>query len=373
MATDSDDGAFTIRELTGDRRTVALIGKYSLPAGPYKVEGRQRVETTWYAGSPTGTQQAGGASEMPSSIGGIWRTYQLLGRGQVEVDGENVGVVDTAAGLTELFDDIRKKGQDLEVTWNHLVRVGTMVRFAQSWATADDVSWEAEFDYRSQGEDTEARAASTRRASASLPESAQEVAGRADDLDNATQDMGFYLDGSVDQGLLESIDQGIGDIQDRVFDVQDAVGALSDAIGAPINTALRAASILSLLENTALVVATEFRGRVDRTIFAVGKVQDLAAITPGKCVAATVVAFGSIRSARELRAAAARRRVAVQRERESTILALYRAGGDDDLRNVAVQFYGRPDDWGVIRSYNGLSTSKLLPGQVVIVPLPGVV
>lgn len=369
---DTDDGALTIRELTGDRRTVSLAGKHSLPQRPIKLEGTHQVETTWAAGSPTATQQSSGAREATTTLTGWWRDCDLLGADEVVVDGPDFGEVDTAQGLADLIDDIRVKGQDVEVTWNHIARVGVLTRFAQSWHTPSDLEYEMEYAWRSRGRATEARASSTRTATASLTDGAQEVAGRAADVDTATQDMGFYLDGGIDGGLVASLDEIVGDIQDRIFEVQDAVAAMSDGVGGGVDAIVRAASVLSLVENSASLITAEFRGRVDRTIYAASTVQEIAEVAPGKCVAASVTAWGAVRSARDLRFSAARRRVAIQREREATVLALYRAIEADDLRQVATIFYGSPDDWGTIRSYNGLATSKLQPGQVVMVPLPGV-
>jgi hypothetical protein len=39
-----------------------------------------------------------------------------------------------------------------------------------------------------------------------------------------------------------------------------------------------------------------------------------------------------------------------------------------DLRDVSTQYYGTPDEWIRLMLYNGFNTSRLIAGDVVIVP-----
>ena len=46
------------------------------------------------------------------------------------------------------------------------------------------------------------------------------------------------------------------------------------------------------------------------------------------------------------------------------------ARDDQDLREVAVTYYGDASAWRTIATHNGMRTSKLTAGQVVMVPNP---
>lgn len=363
----NDDGAFIIRELTGDKRTISLT-EHALPRRPLSIGGKHRVETTWYAGSPVATQQACGAEEEPLVCSGFWKTL-FLERGEVEASGAGVGDVYTAQGMAELIDDVRVKGQTVEVTWNHLIRVGTISRFTQQWHTPDDVEWELTFDWQSKGQS--ARIASTRSSSAALPDISQEISGKMVDLDEATDPdvINTEIGVAMEPDLLERIDLAIGRAEDAVVELSRTVTTLGDGITAPIDSAQRAASLLALVEFEAGLVAEDMRVRVDRALQFVQRPTDLALIPPGRAIAASVAVTAATRRSRDLRHAAARRRMAVQREQLAQIEVAYRCASYEDLRSISTKFYGTPDDWQVIARDNGLIGSAVEAGQVVIVRL----
>lgn len=364
---ESDGGTFTIRELTGDKRTIVL-SEHALPRRPLDISGKHRVETTWHAGSPVATQQACGAEEEPLVCTGFWKTV-FLSRGEVEASGRGVGDVYSAQTLAELVDDIRLKGQDVEVTWNHIVRVGKLTRFRQQWHTVEDVEWEITFDWQSKGQD--ARITSTRSTSASLPDISQEISGKMADLDEATDPdvINTSVGQAMDPSLLDRLDQAIGRAEDAVLGVSRAVTARADGITAPLDSAARAASLLSLIEFESQLVATDMRTRVDRALLFVRNPLDLGSIPPGRAIAASVAVRSATRRSQDLAHSAARRRFAIAREQTAQIEVLYRAASYEDLRSVSTKFYGTPDDWHRIAKDNGLTGSELAAGQVVVVRL----
>lgn len=362
---DEDDGEFTIRELTGDRRIITLTAR-ALPYRPFTLDGTHQVETTWYQGSPVATQQPSGARLEPTSINGWWKD-RFLG-GAVTVDGELVGDVSTARGLAALFQDLNVKGQLVQADWNHVRRVGIVTRFKQSWHTPTDLEWELTFTWQSMGQ--EGRPASSRTAAASLPDTASEMAGKASDLDQLTQhDALLAATGRPpDLGLVDRLDRAIGDLQGRVFELTDAVAGLADGANVRVDSAMRVASTLTLIETQAQVVATAFRGTVDRTICAVQTLPQLADIRPGLVVAAATVSRSAIQAARALRHGAARRRYALAQEQIAPVIAVFRAGADADLREIATTYYGVPDDWQLIRTFNGMAESLVPAGTPVLIP-----
>lgn len=145
---------FIIRELTGDARTIELTER-ALPERGFELSGVQRAEFSWYAGAATASVQVLGPEEEPTEIRGRW-TNQFIGRGvafgespMAVVDGI---VVADVRELVELFDDVRRKGQLLEVVWDAQARHGLLVRFLHRWQQAEVVEWEARFQWASQAE-----------------------------------------------------------------------------------------------------------------------------------------------------------------------------------------------------------------------------
>src|SRR5262245_12238919 len=139
---------FTVQELSGDGRTLELTSR-ALPYRPFTLEGEHRVEVTWYPGNPVGTAQVLGAKETTTSINGWWKDRFL---GDVDVSAPALASVDgtpitSARQLAETVDDIRRKGQLLEVVWNHLARRGFITSFRQTWHTIKDLEWEIEFTW----------------------------------------------------------------------------------------------------------------------------------------------------------------------------------------------------------------------------------
>ena len=167
--------AFTIQEITGDQREFRFTGR-ALPYRPFTISGTQRHDLTWYAGSPEGTLQILGAKEEDTSINGWWKDRFLMPIDAMAVDtrieaglasstaqaaGQNgeLGAqingqpVENVRGLAEAVDDMRRKGQLVEVTWMSIVRRGIIKSFRQTWHTAQDLEWELQFAWVNQGSD----------------------------------------------------------------------------------------------------------------------------------------------------------------------------------------------------------------------------
>lgn len=151
-------GAFTIKELTGDRRTIELEGR-AAPFKPYRLSGGHRVDLTRPPGSPNATAQLVGPDEDTTSINGRW-SDRYLGRAAAFGD-TPIAVVDgiaasTCRELVALIDDVRVQGQLLEVTWDATLRIGFMTKFVQEWQRGEVVEWEMEFSWVGRGEPEDA-------------------------------------------------------------------------------------------------------------------------------------------------------------------------------------------------------------------------
>lgn len=140
-----------IRELTGAKRLLALRSR-SLPYRPVSFgRGVQHTRKTTYQGNPQSTQQVLGPEEGDCTLRGMWKS-RFIG-GCVVQSGFDREVT-RAADLVDFFDSIRKAGQTVMVQWGAVVRVGIMKAFEATWHRTQDVEWEAEFEWRSQGEIT---------------------------------------------------------------------------------------------------------------------------------------------------------------------------------------------------------------------------
>ena len=68
----SDGSSFSIRELTGDQRSVILTGR-GMPYRPLGFKGKQGLTITWLPGNPIATATVLGPQEDPSDVNGYWK------------------------------------------------------------------------------------------------------------------------------------------------------------------------------------------------------------------------------------------------------------------------------------------------------------
>jgi len=143
--------SFAIIERTGDKRAVVLRGR-ALPYRPFSLSGTQRNSIEWYPGNPIGVLQVYGAKEEETTIQGYWKDI-FLGEGGNGIPSYaqlNGAPLLTAIDLAGTIDDIRRKGQEIVVTWLNHTRYGIIDRFTQKWHTGHDVEWEISFAWISQ-------------------------------------------------------------------------------------------------------------------------------------------------------------------------------------------------------------------------------
>jgi len=385
--------AFVIKELTGDKRTLTLKTR-ALPYKPFTLEGTQRNSIDWYPGSPIGTLQVYGAKEEPTTISGEWKDIFLGGLAigsapaVVEAEGESTlfpvesgeadvdlsegislseTVLNTARALVKVVDDIRRKGQEVEVTWLDQIRRGIIERFAVNWNTGHDCAWSLTFAWISQGETLR---------DATLVESGNDLG----DIPNMLQSEIDALD-AAQLGDLGQSGFRFADISDLLTavsaNIQDFTDSLTDAI-------VQAGQILSTPSDAIRKVAGVLDGvklEAEALIDIAAGVADGALLDTGSLnrVAATVLSFGEMLGARgrvrdqsdsgvAIRNIAASEQAKILRAVSTTVVKVFQARQDQDLRQVSQTFYGTPDEWRSLMVYNNLLSSGLAAGQVVFVP-----
>lgn len=393
--------ALVIREMTGELREVRLTGR-ALPFRPFTLEGTQRADVTWLPGSPRATAQMLGPSEEPTTIQGRW-CERFVGVGSGEDIGEGVTTgaaastvdpddvpasvdgtsITSVLDLVDLLDDVRRQGQLLEVSWGSHVRQGFLARFKQSWVTSVDVEWEAQFTWIGFAEsppplDTASYAeADLSRAASGTFDDAEAVRAAADML------AAMRVAPSVATGVLPPKTAGMladmaawyAAIEDGVLKVEAAARGMSEAAEAVLDATL--AHVDAVLRIAACADYVVAAGR-DLTLLAQARVDALATGAPdpasvgaGQAAACAASTRSLSRRARRARGAAARRRDALGQASAPTPLAVVVAREGDDLRTLAARYYGQPDGWREIAALNGLASSTLVAGQVVVVPARG--
>ena len=153
-----DSPAFVIRELTGQKRTLRLVGR-GLPYRPLSLDTRQRVEVDWLPGAPHGTATILGPIDNPTTINGAWKqrfvieplsgTLVTSPTAPITLDGKAFGdIVD----IDVVVDSMCREGQLCEVSWGPVVRHGFLENWVRKWTTVKDLEWQMNFKWISRGE-----------------------------------------------------------------------------------------------------------------------------------------------------------------------------------------------------------------------------
>jgi len=376
---------FIIRELTGDKREFRLAGR-ALPYPPFTLSGKQRNSLTWYAGSPEGTIQMLGAEEEQTTINGKWKDRFLRRVEDLSPDEQRAagfdraargvaGTSEPAAGqygepgaqingqpinnireLAEEFDDVRRKGQILEVSWVNQVRQGILERFRQSWFVAQEVEWEMTFTWINQG--TQLADIPIQERSLDLSDFAVEAQAQLDIL-RELQDGAIPLNGAVDD--LQAVNQRIDQVQQAVLQFQDAIIVNAQAILDPLRTAQRAVGILDFIQTTAEETADAIESRLDSAVLNIEETFGIKLDQRGQLITQKQAALSISNTS-------AIRKEQVKKQLNPELVSSFVARDNTDLRDVALQFYGVADEWRSLLDFNNLDTSRLSANQVIFVP-----
>lgn len=379
-------------ELTGPEHRQVVLGGRALPfRGSLKFAGDMRLESTPYVGYPRVNQSVLGAQEQGTEMNGEWHDRFLLDPSttsavlRASAESSTPGEVAfarteirTARDLCVLFDDIRVSGRLLRVTWMHIKRLGRIATFEQDWQNPHDVKWRMKFDWI--GRDDQVGLPSPTRTS--LVGIAKALNTGYVDLHTATNFDGV---GALDPGFADRIDTVVGRVRNTIDNLGDAIEARLSSVS---NTADALRRVLSLaadardgaqdvidsLNDTvaaSMLAGSVARQDVDSTsgVFRGREsLSDFLGIDPGDQIAAACQQMGAIRAARALRHIAARQRQQAIRDLDNEVIAIVHLREQEDLRDIATQWYGTPDDWNAIRTFNGLSSSTAPPGTLILVP-----
>ena len=382
-----------IHELTGpESRQVALAGRALPFRGSLKFIGEMRLDSTAYVGYPKVNQTVLGAQEQDTEMNGEWHDRFLLDPGEVSavlraaVDSPEPGSIGmarselrTARDLCILFDDIRLSGRRLRVSWAHIQRLGRLAIFEQDWQNLHDVKWRLKFEWVGQ-DDKIGLPSPTRSTIVGLAQalsSGYVVLHQATNFDD--------LAGSMDAGFADRIDRGVGRLRATIDSIGSAVETRVSAATTAIDAVRRSLSLATEVRDQAQNLIDAINGTVAAAMLTVGAVKsagdgvtgavqspgafaDFTGIDPGSQIAAACQLVGAVGAARALRHLAARQRFGVLRNLDSNVIAIVRLREQEDLRDLARQWYGTPDSWDEIRRFNSLSSSMAPAGTLLFIP-----
>lgn len=329
---------------------IVLSGR-ALPQGEVTLEGDQREKTTWYPGNPEASQQVGGPIEMPTMMSGVWKD-RYVGAGQ-------------AVALMRAFDDIRRRGPLLEVSWgagilsaqggdqvgDPFTRRGILKKAKFSFPYPQWCRWELTFSWRGLGDLTAAPVM----ASGILDprEGLANTSGALDDLADAVA----AFRGFAHTRLVGLPAQVFARMQDYMDAANDAADAIKGAAGAAdrLGTFQGAAPVVGALRN-GVDAANSMRLLVE-------------ALDPSRLAASDgAMEILNIRSNMLLllghsdraRDACLQAVESLSRSSAPDVIGEVRPSAGTDLRDIARAFYdGDPDGWTEIAEYNDLPTSEV--------------
>jgi len=383
-----------IHEVGGsERRQIALAGRALPFRGSMKFSGEMRLENTPYTGYPKVNQTVLGAIESDQEMNGEWHDRYLLDPDEVSAvlrspsanPGEGtIGLTRTelrsARDLCVLFDDIRRAGRLLRVSWLHLQRLGRLAMFEQDWQNPHDVKWRMKFSWV--GIDDDVGLPSPVRPS--ITGLAQALSTGYTSLHDATN---FDALPNLEPSFADGVDALVGRMQATIASIGDAAesrvsGATQtfDAIRRGISLAGQARDqaqqLLDALDATTYSAMTTSSAIQSAGVSATGLVGQgglriFETMSPGDHIVAACQAVAATRAARAMKHVAARERFRLLRSIESDVVAIVTMGADEDLRDISAQWYGTPDEWDEIRKFNGLASSSAPVGSLIFVPSLG--
>lgn len=340
--------------------------------GMITFEGDMAAEFVHYPGNPIKTVQILGAVEGSMTISGVWKD-RFIGdpnafassrtNAQVFANFKPAATLDgstipTVVDLVQAFDTMRRQGLLVKMVWGPYVRIGIIKHFRAAHITIHDVDWTLDLEWISQGEPlgpiTPARGAD-------LSQSRNALRNIATNLSDAIVAPFADLTAKADE-----IRAGVQSVNAGVEQVSAAISQSAAAIASPVQAATSSVSILATIAGSAeSLAASVARQCVWDSFYGLPP----QAVTLGQYVKAQAYNRFIRSNARAARDVSNNSALDVAQQVISpTLLAVVEARDGQDMRDVSNRFYNTPEHWRDLARFNGVTTSKLEPGQIVYVP-----
>lgn len=327
---------------------VELRGR-ALPYRPMTYSGKQRVQTTWYAGNTVATQQTMGPIEEPTTLRGMWKDRHL-GNGQ-------------ARRVANLLNRLRRLGSLVQVEWGagsvgqevigeSFTRRGVIAGVKFVLDRPQDIEWEVEFEWNGQGEVVAPAVLSN--SLANPRQGLANLSSRYDDVLDSIQsfrtDVNTRIVG-LSQPVTSALDAAEASLEISSEILLTGVGVATKVAEVPRQQIERAVSIAQKAIETIGAVEVELL-QFDVTKWAVrDDVLDILRFFQGK--------FATLDTSGLAKGASVSTADELEGQLLPEIVAEVRATPGTDLRDLARQYYGDPDQWYVIAAFNGLVGSRV--------------
>lgn len=352
-------GDFLIQETTGSVQSIVLLRDRALPYRPFSLQGKQRVDTTWYTGSPVGSQQVHGAMEMSTTINGKW-SDRYIADTTLELAAVDGITVSNVRELTAAIDGIRKRGTEVLVQWMHVSRRGIISSFTQKWQNFHDVEWEIEFEWSST-DDGDISNLGTREFD--LSDLSASFANDALAMSAAASPFLERLD-----AITEQVNASVGAIEQSLAQIDGAVASYLEGGTSAVEAAKRALALIDRVSETCDNLIAALYSVTDAAASGVTDFAALIGVSYGRALRSARATRDLVVIARSMRRTAAQARTDILRTQNPDLMTVFMARYRTDLREVSVRYYGTPNHWHALQTFNNLTASYVDMGAIVLVP-----
>lgn len=364
--------SFTITEQTGQQRSLILTAR-ALPYRPFQLTGNMRVSTTWYPGNPEATVQLLGTSEDTTSINGMWKQRFIGDPNSPAKLGDNIGEVNptditNVEDLVLVVDDIRRQGQLLKVSWDFMSRFGILTKFIQKWLWHEELEWEMEFTWISIDEPSfnnvsPGLVASLSTLRADTSDVTAKITVSTSAIKNALSKFAAAV--AVVTDFAQSINDLVNSIEGTITQIVNTISNAIDAVVSVVEAAQRILSLATFVIQKANELIQTTEAQVDRAIIAAKKI---ATIPAALACSASELTHTTKSAARDIISQASSLQQAFSGTVQHPFSTQYKSLADQDIRLVSTKFYGTPDLYTKLMTFNNLKDSHLHAGQIIYIP-----
>lgn len=398
-----DVSAFVITALSGETREIVLSGR-ALPFRPYSLKGSQRAEFTWTPGSPVASVQVMGSQEAPTTIKGRWSDRFIGDNTTVTAQGAEIisnappatlngEALSNVKELVRAVEQIRRAGQLVRVTWEETVRHGILTDFSQMWSTARDVEWEMTFTWASLGDEA---AITFVAEEMDLSELVARHRLLSDAALGAIGGVADVLAITESKTFTDEVTTKLANARTSVSNMEDTVNGLVGQVTNPLGALAAAAGMCGFIRQEMTDLEFNLQDSIHASLLIFGvdfQLQTMASTFKqwftAKAPSQTASISNTVRSqtapfaaqvsvqkkVRDLRRAvrghkhqATNDQIRLSKRLDGDLLGTHTGRLGEDLRGVSQAFYQSPDEWQRLARFNGVTTSKVQAGQVILVP-----
>lgn len=346
---------FQITELTGSERSVELRDR-ALPYQPVEWGGEAKHTKKVYPGNPVATIQMLGPDEGDTRIKGKWKTRYIGAMATIDGFDDVGGAFDvleggvTAERLVQVFHQLRRAGNQLEVRWGPEVRRGVLGEFRANYDRIEDVEWTANFVWSQVGD-------------ATAPRAPEEVTEPQTGVENALAGLEDIM-AQLPPIILPNVTGPLILAEEAMRIAALAMtSAVANVTGVPTVTQSEFQGIASLATQMGVAALPMVQQTSDQSIEewiptdSVGDVLEVETFRRELTV-----------RARALWLAALVARESIRSRVVDDYLAVINMPGNKTLRDIAIEHYGDADAWTTIADANGLISATVPMGTVVVIP-----